>query len=46
MKPQKMEEPVSMFVLFARFFSILAKNLEKEFGAKGLEILAQAGDAI
>ncbi|WP_297862308.1 L-2-amino-thiazoline-4-carboxylic acid hydrolase [uncultured Acidaminococcus sp.] len=42
MKPQKMDEPVSMFVLFARFFSILAKNLEKEFGAKGLEILKQS----
>lgn len=24
-----MDEPVSMFVLFARFFSILARNLEK-----------------
>ena len=42
MKPQKMDEPVSMFVLFARFFSILAKNLEKEFGEKGLEILKQS----
>lgn len=37
-----MDEPVSMFVLFARFFSILAKNLEKEFGEKGLEILKQS----
>ncbi len=31
-----------MFVLFARFFSILAKNLEKEFGEKGLAVLKQS----
>lgn len=33
------KEPVSMFVLFAKMFSITAKNLEKEFGEKGLKVL-------
>ena len=42
MEDQKMKEPVSMFVLFARMFSITAKNLEKEFGEKGLEVLAES----
>lgn len=28
-----------MFVLFAKMFSITAKNLEKEFGEKGLKVL-------
>lgn len=31
---EEVKEPVSMFVLFARMFSITAKNLEKEFGEK------------
>ncbi|MCH3949414.1 MAG: L-2-amino-thiazoline-4-carboxylic acid hydrolase [Acidaminococcus sp.] len=42
MKPEKLDKPVSMFVLFARFFSILAKNMEKEFGEKGLAVLKQS----
>lgn len=36
---EQVKEPVSMFVLFARMFSITAKNLEKEFGEKGLKVL-------
>ena len=36
---EEVKEPVSMFVLFARMFSITAKNLEKEFGEKGLKVL-------
>jgi len=36
------QKPVSMFVLFARLFSIVAKNLENEFGQKGLEVLAKS----
>ena len=36
---EEVKEPVSMFVLFARMFSITAKNLEKEFGEKGLKAL-------
>lgn len=39
---EKMKEPVSMFVLFAKMFSITAKNLEKEFGEKGLNVLAES----
>lgn len=33
------KKTVSMFVLFAKMFSITAKNLEKEFGEKGLKVL-------
>lgn len=36
---EEIKEPVSMFVLFAKMFSITAKNLEKEFGEKGLKVL-------
>ena len=36
---EEVKEPVSTFVLFARMFSIAAKNLEKEFGEKGLKVL-------
>lgn len=36
---EEVKEPVSMFVLFAKMFSITAKNLEKEFGEKGLKVL-------
>ncbi len=36
---EEVKEPVSMFVLFAKQFSIIAKNLEKEFGEKGLKVL-------
>lgn len=42
MNINKIDKPVSMFVLFAKFFSILAKNMEKEFGQKGLDILKQS----
>ncbi len=38
----KIDEPVNMYVLFARFFAIAAKQLEKDFGEKGLESLAEA----
>ena len=37
MAMEKVDKPVNMFVLFARFFSILAKNLEKKYGAEGLD---------
>lgn len=36
---EEIKKPVSMFVLFAKMFSITAKNLEKEFGEKGLKVL-------
>lgn len=36
---EEVKETVSMFVLFAKMFSITAKNLEKEFGEKGLKVL-------
>jgi hypothetical protein len=39
MSDQKIEKPISMFVLFAQMFSITAKRLEKEFGPRGLEVL-------
>lgn len=39
---QKMDEPVSMFELFARMFSITAKHVEKHFGQEGLDVLADA----
>ena len=42
MEDQKMKDPVSMFVLFAQMFSITAKHLEKEFGEKGLTVLADS----
>lgn len=41
MEEQKIKEPVSMYVLFAKMFSITAKHLEKEFGQKGLDVLAE-----
>lgn len=42
MEDQRMKDPVSMFVLFAQMFSITAKHLEKEFGQKGLDVLADS----
>ena len=41
MAMEKVDKPVNMFVLFARFFSILAKNLEKKYGAEGLDLLKE-----
>lgn len=38
---QPIESPVNMYILFARFFAITAKQLEKEFGQKGLDVLAE-----
>lgn len=39
---QKIEDAVSMFVLFAQMFSITAKNIEKNFGQHGLDVLAES----
>ena len=41
MAMEKVDKPVNMFVLFAQFFSILAKNLEKKYGAEGLDLLKE-----
>lgn len=38
---QKIEDSVNMYVLFARFFSIAAEQLEKDFGQKGLDSLGE-----
>ena len=40
MENQKIDKPVSMFVMFARFFSIVAKHLEQKYGQEGLDLLA------
>lgn len=42
MSEEKLAKPVSMYVLFARMFAIVAKNLEEEFGQRGLEILSES----
>lgn len=39
---QKIEEPVSMYVLFARMFSIIARRVEERLGDEGRKIMAQA----
>lgn len=39
---EKIEDAVNMYVLFAKFFSITAKQLEKDFGEAGLNSLAEA----
>lgn len=38
----KIDDPVDMFVLFARFFSVVAKNLEEKYGEEGLELLKKS----
>ena len=38
----KIDNPVNMYVLFARFFSIVAEQLEKDFGDDGLKSLEQS----
>ena len=39
---KRMDEPVSMYVLFARMFSIVARRLEERLGDEGREIMAQS----
>ncbi|MCI8598407.1 MAG: L-2-amino-thiazoline-4-carboxylic acid hydrolase [Lachnospiraceae bacterium] len=39
---KKMQNPVSMFVLFARFFAIIARRLEERLGEEGLQIMKEA----
>lgn len=39
---QEIDEPVSMYVLFARMFSIIARHMEARLGEEGLRIMAQA----
>lgn len=36
------EQPVSMYVLFAKMFCITARRMEERLGEEGLEIMAQA----
>lgn len=38
----KSEQPVSMYVLFARMFAILARRMEERLGEEGREIMAQS----
>lgn len=37
-----MKNPVSMFVLFARFFAIVARRMEERLGEEGLQIMREA----
>ena len=37
----RMKDPVSMFVLFARFFAIMARRLEERLGEEGLQIMGE-----
>lgn len=39
---QEIEDPVSMYVLFARMFSIIARRIEERLGEEGLGIMARS----
>ena len=39
---KRMDNPVSMFVLFARFFAIIARRLEERLGDEGRQIVADS----
>ncbi len=39
---KRMDDPVSMFVLFSRFFAIAARRMEERLGEEGLQIMADS----
>ncbi|MCD8171666.1 MAG: L-2-amino-thiazoline-4-carboxylic acid hydrolase, partial [Clostridiales bacterium] len=39
---QEIDEPVSMYILFARMFSIIARRVEERLGDEGRELMAQS----
>ena len=39
---QEIDEPVSMYILFARMFSIIARRIEERLGDEGREIMVRS----